>query len=381
LSQYVLTEEQTAFRESVRSFAEHKIGPIAAEIDRRGEIPEDIYQGLVAAQLHAVGIPEEYGGDGADAIASAIAVEEIARVCASTSTILTSNRLGITPLLRFGSEQQKREYLPEVSSGRALMAYALSERDAGSDLSGIRCRATRDSGDLVLNGAKAWVTSAGRAELMIAFAVIDSDEQPKASAFIVRKGDEGVTYGAPESKMGLKGSLTREVYFDGCRIPGDRLLGPERKGIGVALSTLEHTRVSIAAQAVGIAQGALDSALAYVQQRHQFARPISDFQGVQFMLADMGMQIAAARQLVYSAASMSNLRRKDLAFYGAAAKCFASDVAMRVTTDAVQLFGGYGYTTDFPVERMMRDAKITQIYEGTNQIQRMVMARHLLAGH
>ena len=367
------------FRAAARAVAQDKLGPHAAEVDERGDFPHENYAALVAAGLHAPGIPEELGGDGVDALSAAIAVEEVARVCASSSTILTSNKLGVTPLLLFGTPQQQRRYLPEVASGEALMAYAVSEREAGSDLAAMRCKAVATDGDWVLDGVKTWITSAGVARYLVVFAVTDPDAGSRGiSAFMVHADDAGIGYGEPERKMGLKGSITREVFFEGCRIPGDRLLGEPGKGLKVALATLDHTRVSIGAQAVGIAQGALDVAVDYVQQRRQFGQLLSDFQGVQCMLADMAMKVESARQMVYAAAARSTAKAPDLTFFGAAAKCLASDAAMSVTTDAVQLLGGYGYTKDFSVERMMRDAKITQIYEGTNQIQRIVVARQLL---
>ncbi|MGW1680054.1 acyl-CoA dehydrogenase family protein [Saccharopolyspora sp. NPDC002376] len=378
MTPYLLPAEYEDFRASVRAMAQDKIAPRAAEIDERGEFPHDVYDELVAAGLHAVGIPEQYGGDGADATAAAIAVEEVARACASSSTILTSNKLGVTPLLLFGTEEQKQRYLPEVASGKALMAYAISEREAGSDVAAMRCKAVREGDGYRLDGVKTWITSAGIAGLLVVFAVTDPEAGSRGiSAFVVHADDPGISYGPPEKKMGLRGSVTREVFFEDCLIPADRMLGEPGKGMRVALSTLDRTRVSIGAQAVGIGQAAVDASVGYVQERKQFGRPIGDFQGVQFKLADMGMQVTAARQLVYAAAARAD-GAPDLTFFGAAAKCFASDAAMRVATDAVQLFGGYGYTRDFPVERLMRDAKITQIYEGTNEIQRVVMARRLL---
>ncbi|HET8601242.1 MAG TPA: acyl-CoA dehydrogenase family protein [Segeticoccus sp.] len=376
---FLLPEMHEEFRAAARAVAEGKLAANAALVDERGGFAQESYDVLVASGLHAPGIPEQYDGDGVDALASAIAIEEVARVCASSSSIQTSNKLGTTPLLLFGTEAQRSAYLPDVASGAALMAYAISEREAGSDVAAMTCRATEDGDSYVLDGVKTWITSAGVARYLIVFAVTDPERGSKGiSAFVVHADDEGISYGAPERKMGLRGSVTREVYLEKCRIPADRLLGERGRGLRVALGTLDHTRVSIGAQAVGIAQGALDVALGYAKERQQFGRAISDFQGVQFMLADMAMRVEAARQMVYSAAARSEARASDLTFFGAAAKCLASDTAMAVTTDAVQLLGGAGYTRDFPVERMMRDAKITQIYEGTNQIQRVVMARQLL---
>jgi acyl-CoA dehydrogenase len=267
-----------------------------------------------------------------------------------------------------------------VAQGRSTFSYGLSEREAGSDTAAMKCRARRDGDGWVLQGQKSWITNAGVSDFYTVLAVTDPEGRrgSNVSAFVVEKADEGFTFGEKERKLGIKGSPTRELHFDHVRIPGDRLVGEVGDGLKIALRTLDHTRVTIGAQAVGIAQGALDFAVGYVKERRQFGRAVAEFQGLQFMLADMAMQVEAARQLVYAAAAKSERGDKDLPFFGAAAKCYASDVAMQVTTDAVQLLGGAGYVRDFPVERMMRDAKITQIYEGTNQIQRVVMARHLL---
>lgn len=377
---FSLPAEHQQLREIMRKFAVTHLEPYAATADDREEFAQPSYDALREAGFHAPGIPEEFGGDGADPLAAAIMVEEVARVCASSSTVLTSNKLGIAPLLLYGTPEQQLRYLTETAAGEALLAYAVSEREAGSDVASMTCEAIPDGDGYVLNGAKAWITSAGVAKYLIVFAVTDpGEERRRVSALVVHADDEGISYGRPERKMGLRGSVTREVLFDDCRIPADRLLGERGRGLSVALGTLDHTRISIGAQSVGIAQGALDVATAYVQERRQFGRPIADFQGVQFMLADMAMKVESARQMVYAAADRSERKAADLTYFGAAAKCVASDAAMAVTTDAVQLLGGAGYTKDFPVERMMRDAKITQIYEGTNQIQRMVIARHLFA--
>ena len=281
-----------------------------------------------------------------------------------------------------GSEELKKKYLGALARGEGGFSYCLSEPDAGSDAGGMKTRAVRDGDDWVLNGVKRWITNAGESEFYTVMAVTDAEKRTRGgiSAFVVEKSDAGVSFGAPEKKLGIKGSPTREVYLDKVRIPADRMIGEEGSGFATAMQTLDHTRVTIAAQAVGVAQGALDYALDYAKERQQFGKPIADFQGLQFMLADMGMKVEAARQMTYAAAGRSERGDKDLTFFGAAAKCFASDVAMEVTINAVQVLGGYGYTRDYPVERMMRDAKITQIYEGTNQVQRIVMARQLLAG-
>ena len=381
---FALSEEHEALRESVRALADDKIAPRAAEIDRTGEFPWDVYEALVRADLHAVHIPEAYGGGGADAIAAAIVIEEVARACASSSLIPSVNKLGTMPLILAASEEVKARYLTPVARGEAMFSYALSEPEAGSDAAAMKTRAVRSQAGYVLNGVKRWITNAGISKYYTVMAVTDPSAGPDGiSAFVLEDGDPGFSFGAPEHKLGIKGSPTRELYFDDCSIPASRLIGAEGEGFRIALRTLDHTRITIAAQALGIAQGALDYALGYVRERKQFGRPLAEFQGLQFMIADMAMQLEAARQLTYAAAArseraMAGERVDDLTFFSSACKCLASDVAMSVTTDAVQLLGGYGYVNDYPVERMMRDAKITQIYEGTNQIQRIVMARQLL---
>ncbi len=378
---YRLTDEHQAVREAVREVCAAKVAPHAAEADETGEFPKASYDALRAADFHAPHIPVEYGGAGADALATAMVIEEVARACASSSLIPAVNKLGTMPLILAGSEELKRKYLTPVAAGDAMFSYCLSEPEAGSDAASMTTRAVRDGDHWVLNGVKRWITNAGVSEFYTVFAVTDPTARSRGiSAFVVEKSDPGVSFGAPEKKLGIKGSPTREVYLDNVRIPADRMIGAEGTGFGTAMRTLDHTRVTIAAQAVGIAQGALDYATGYVQERKQFGKAVAEFQGVQFMLADMGMKLEAARQLTYAAAARSERGDADLTYFGAAAKCFASDAAMEITTDAVQLLGGYGYTRDYPVERMMRDAKITQIYEGTNQVQRIVMARQLLAG-
>ncbi|BCJ58492.1 acyl-CoA dehydrogenase family protein [Micromonospora endophytica] len=376
---YRLPEEHEAVREAVREVCTAKVAPHAAEADETGEFPKASYDALRAADFHAPHIPEAYGGAGADALATAIVIEEVARACASSSLIPAVNKLGTMPLLLAASEELKRRYLTPVAAGEAMFSYCLSEPEAGSDAASMTTRAVRDGDHWVLNGVKRWITNAGVSEFYTVFAVTDPAARSRGiSAFVVEKSDPGVSFGAPEKKLGIKGSPTREVYLDSVRIPADRMIGAEGTGFATAMKTLDHTRVTIAAQALGIAQGALDYAKGYVAERKQFGKAVAEFQGVQFMLADMGMKLEAARQLTYAAAGKSERGDADLTYFGAAAKCFASDAAMEITTDAVQLLGGYGYTRDYPVERMMRDAKITQIYEGTNQVQRIVMARQLL---
>jgi alkylation response protein AidB-like acyl-CoA dehydrogenase len=377
---YRLSDDHEAVRSAVREIAQDRIAPFAAEVDEQERYPQEAHDALVETDFFAPHIPEQYGGVGADALATCIVIEEIARVCASSSLIPAVNKLGSMPLIVAASEDVKQRYLTQVAAGRTSISYGLSEREAGSDTASMRCRAVRDGDDWALSGQKSWITSAGVSELYTVLAVTDPNcaRGNNVTAFVVEASDEGFDIGAKERKLGIKGSPTRELIFERCRIPGDRVVGEVGDGLKIALRTLDHTRVTIGAQAVGIAQGALDHALAYVKERRQFGRRVADFQGIQFMLADMAMQLEAARQLVYVAAAKSERGERDLPFFGAAAKCYATDMAMRVTTDAVQLLGGAGYTRDFPLERMMRDAKITQIYEGTNQIQRIVMARQLL---
>ncbi len=377
---FATSEDHEVLRGAVRSVAEDKIAPYAAQVDEESRYPQEAHDALVASDFFAPHVPAEYDGVGADALATCIVIEEVARVCASSSLIPAVNKLGSMPVILGGSEELKRRYLTPLARGEAGFSYGLSERESGSDTAAMRTRARRDGEDWVLNGQKSWITNAGVSDFYTVLAVTDPDGKRGAnvSAFVVEKSDEGFTFGAKERKLGIKGSPTRELHLDDVRIPGDRIIGAPGEGLRIALRTLDHTRVTIGAQAVGIAQGALDFAVGYVKERQQFGRAIAEFQGLQFMLADMAMSLEAARQLVYVAAARSERDDPDLPFFGAAAKCFASDVAMQITTDAVQLLGGAGYVRDFPVERMMRDAKITQIYEGTNQIQRLVMARQLL---
>jgi alkylation response protein AidB-like acyl-CoA dehydrogenase len=379
---YALSEEHQAIREAVRDLCDAKVAPYAAAVDEEARYPQEAADALLAADFHAPHVPEAYGGAGADALATVLVIEEVARACVSSSLIPAVNKLGSLPVQIAGSEELKQKYLGALARGEGGFSYCLSEPDAGSDAGGMKTRAVRDGDEWVLDGVKRWITNAGESEFYTVMAVTDVEKKTRGgvSAFVVEKSDAGVSFGAPEKKLGIKGSPTREVYLDKVRIPADRMIGEEGSGFATAMQTLDHTRVTIAAQAVGVAQGALDYALEYAKERRQFGKSIADFQGLQFMLADMGMKVEAARQMTYAAAGRSERGDKDLTFFGAAAKCFASDVAMEVTVNAVQVLGGYGYTRDYPVERMMRDAKITQIYEGTNQVQRIVMARQLLNG-
>ena len=379
---YALSEEHRAIREAVRALCDAKVAPYAAVVDEEARYPREAAEALQAADFHAPHVPEEYGGAGADALATCLVIEEVARACVSSSLIPAVNKLGSLPVQIAGTEELKKHYLGRLAAGEGGFSYCLSEPDAGSDAGGMKARAVRDGDHWVLDGVKRWITNAEESEFYTVLAVTDPERGTRGgiTAFVVEKSDQGVSFGAPEKKLGIKGSPTKEVYLDRVRIPATRMIGAEGEGFSIAMRTLDHTRVTIAAQAVGVAQGALDYALDYAKERQQFGRSIAEFQGLQFMLADMGMKVEAARQLTYAAAGRSERGDADLTFFGAAAKCFASDVAMEVTTNAVQVLGGYGYTRDYPVERMMRDAKITQIYEGTNQVQRIVMARQLLDG-
>ena len=373
-----LPEEHEESRAAIRALAEKEIAPHAAAVDEDARFPQEALDALNSSGFNAVHVPEEYGGQGADSVAACIVIEEVARVDASASLIPAVNKLGTMGLILRGSDDLKKKVLSEIADGK-MASYALSEREAGSDAAAMRTRAKADGDDWILNGSKCWITNGGKSAWYTVMAVSDPDKGANGiSAFMVHEDDEGFTIGPKERKLGIKGSPTTELYFENCRVPGDRIIGEPGTGFKTALATLDHTRPTIGAQAVGIAQGALDAAIAYTRDRKQFGRPVADNQGVQFMLADMAMKTEAARLMVYSAAARAERGEADLGFISAASKCFASDVAMEVTTDAVQLFGGAGYTVDFPVERMMRDAKITQIYEGTNQIQRVVMSRALL---
>ncbi len=373
-----LPEEHEELRAAIRALAEKEIAPYAAAVDEESRFPQEALDALNASGFNAVHVPEDFGGQGADSVAACIVIEEVARVDASASLIPAVNKLGTMGLILRGSDELKKKVLPEVADGK-MASYALSEREAGSDAASMRTRAKADGDDWILNGSKCWITNGGKSAWYTVMAVSDPDKGANGiSAFMVHEDDEGFTVGPKERKLGIKGSPTTELYFENCRIPGDRIIGEPGTGFKTALATLDHTRPTIGAQAVGIAQGALDAAIEYTKDRKQFGRSVSDNQGVQFMLAEMAMKVEAARLMVYSAAARAERGEPDLGFISAASKCFASDVAMEVTTDAVQLFGGAGYTVDFPVERMMRDAKITQIYEGTNQIQRVVMSRALL---
>jgi alkylation response protein AidB-like acyl-CoA dehydrogenase len=375
-----LSEEQKAFRAAVRQLAEERIAPRAAEVDATGEFSWDNFKDLVSMELPGMTIPVDYGGSGADHVTQAIMIEELARVCASTSLMMGVNGLATTPILNWASPETKARYLPPIAAGTSQASYCLSEADAGSDVAAMTTRAVADGDSWVLTGRKQWISGAGVSDIYVVFAKSDPAAGARGvSAFVVER-DWGVQIGKLEHKLGIHGSPTGEVILDEVRVPAANLLGRPGEGFKIAMHTLDRTRPMIGAQAVGIAQGAIDVAREYMKQRHTFGRPIAEYQGLQFMLADMAMKTEAARSLVYRACALIDEGDPDgeLNSIGAMAKCFASDAAMAVTVDAVQLLGGNGYTSDFPVERFMRDAKITQIYEGTNQIQRMVIARNLL---
>ncbi len=375
-----LTEEQHEFRRVLRQFCDERIAPLAAENDERGEFSWETFKALQALELTALQMPAEYGGTGADLVTCAIAAEELARADASASLMFLISKLGMLPVINFGSEELKHRYLPRIASGEIQASYCLSEADAGSDVAAMSTRAVRDGNNYVLTGSKVWITNAGISDVYLVFAKTDPAAGHRGiTAFLVEK-DWGVEVTKLEHKLGVRSSPTGQLALDGVPVPASHRVGEEGQGFYIAMHTLDRSRPTIGAQAVGIAQGALDYAIGYMNERRAFGHPIADFQGLQFMVADMAMKIEAARGLVYRACAIVDEGdpRRELSKIGAMAKAFASDVAMAVTTDAVQLLGGYGYTTDFPVERMMRDAKITQIYEGTNQIQRVVIAKRLL---
>jgi alkylation response protein AidB-like acyl-CoA dehydrogenase len=374
---FTLPSEYNDLRDSVRALSEKEIAPHAHAVDEDHRYPQEAHNALTKAGLFAAHVPTEFGGDGADALAACIIIEEVARVCASSSLIPAVNKLGSLPLILGGNKEQKERWLRPLAQGKGF-SYCLSESEAGSDASALKTKAERKGDGWVINGSKKWISNAGESHFYTVIAQTDPTLGSKGiTAFIVEKSDPGVSFGAPEKKMGFRGSPTREVYFDNVSIGDDRRISEIGKGFSLAMDTLDHTRITIAAQALGIAQGALDTAKQYSHERKQFGKEIFDFQGVQFMLADMAIAVETARQITYAAAAKSEREDKDLKFFSAVSKTYATDVAMKVTTDAVQVLGGYGYVSDYPVERMMRDAKLTQIYEGTNQIQRIVIARNL----
>jgi len=376
---YSIPEEFQDFRETIRKMVVERVAPRAAEIDEQAEYPRDIRELFASHDLMGLPFEAEHGGTGTGTLMLNIAVEEVAKACASSALILMIQELGTLPLRLFGTDEQKQRFLPRCASGEWSPAFALSEPEAGSDPGGMRTRAVLDGDEWVIDGTKNWITNLGVADFYICFAVTDPDEGHSRgiSAFVVEADRAGFSVGKLEKKMGIRGSPTGQPIFDNVRVPAENLIGEENRGFKVATATLDRSRLGVAAQAVGIAQGATDYAAAYAQERRQFGKPIAAFQGIQFKLADMESRTAAARELLYTACSKIDSGAADLGKYSAMAKLIASDTAMAVTTEAVQVLGGYGYVNEYPVERMMRDAKITQIYEGTNEIQRLVIARTL----
>jgi alkylation response protein AidB-like acyl-CoA dehydrogenase len=371
---YFLNEQQIMIRDLARQIAEEKVLPVRAELDEREEFPWEIMKDLAAADLFAIFVPEAYGGLGAGILDMCLAVEELSRACAGVAVTFASSALGAFPIILYGSEEQKAKYLPDIASGKKLAAFGLTEAGAGSDAAAMQTTARLDGDHYVLNGTKQWITNGGEAETYSVIAMTNRARGTRgASAFIVEKGTPGFSFGTKEKKMGIRSSATRELIFEDCRIPRENLLGREGQGFIAAMKTLDKSRPGIGAQALGIAQGAYEEAVRYSRERVQFGKPISSFQAVQHMLANMATKIEAARALIYSVARFQDSGAKDTGVESAMAKLYASDIAMEVTVDAVQILGGYGYMREYPTEKYMRDAKITQIYEGTNQIQRNVI--------
>jgi alkylation response protein AidB-like acyl-CoA dehydrogenase len=376
---YFLTEEQMMIRDLARQIAEEKVVPVREELDEKEEFPWEILKVIAQADLFGIFIPEEYGGLGKGSLELCIAVEELSKACLGVSTTYAANALGSFPLLLFGTEEQKKKYLPDIAAGKRLVAFGLTEANAGSDAAGIQTTARLEGNEYVLNGTKQWITNGGEAEIYTIIAITDRAKGPRgASAFVVERGTRGFQFGKKEKKMGIRASVTRELIFDNCRIPKENIIGKEGYGFVVAMKTLDSSRTGVGAQGVGVAQGAFDEAVKFARRRVQFGHPIISFQAIQHMLADMATDIEAARSLIYSVARYADSGAKDVSKESAMAKVFATDVGMRVTTNAVQVMGGSGYMREYPVEKMMRDAKILQIYEGTNQIQRNVIGQALI---
>ncbi|MCX5808171.1 MAG: acyl-CoA dehydrogenase family protein [Proteobacteria bacterium] len=376
---YSLTEEQKHIQTLARRIAEEKVVPIRAELDEKQEFPWSIMKTCAETGLFGINIPEEYGGIGGGTFENCIVVEELSRACLGVSVSYAASLLGAYPILLGGSEEQKKKYLPEIASGRKLGAFGLTEANAGSDAQGIRTEAKKVGDEYILNGTKQWITNGGEAEIYSVVAMTDKSKGGRgATAFIIEKGMEGFSFGKKENKLGIRASATRELVFQDCKVPKENVIGREGLGFILVMRTFDRTRPGIGAQAVGVAQGALEAAVNYAREREQFERKIISFQAIQHMLADMAMQVEAARALVYAVARYIDSNPKDFSKVSAMAKVFPSDIAMKVTVDAIQIFGGYGYMKEYPVEKMMRDAKILQIYEGTNQIQRNVISLELI---
>jgi butyryl-CoA dehydrogenase len=376
---YFLTEDQIMIRDLAKEIAEDKIIPVRAELDEKEEFPWDIMNTLAQSDFMGIYIPEEYGGMGKGGFEFILAVEELSKACLGVSTSYAANALGTYPILLYGSDEQKKKYLPVIASGKKLVAFALTEANAGSDAAGVQTTAKLEGNEYVLNGTKQWITNAGEAEIYTVIAITDRNKGARgASAFIVEKGTPGFSFGKKENKMGIRASSTRELIFENCRIPKENLISKEGMGFIVAMKTLDKSRTGVGAQGVGVAQGAFEAAANYAKDRHQFGKPVISIQAIQHILADMATQIEAARALVYAVAKYIDSEAKDISKESAMAKLFATDIAMKVTIDAVQVMGGAGYMREYPVEKMMRDAKILQIYEGTNQIQRNVIGQALI---
>jgi len=377
--EYFLTDIQKEIKELAHQIAEEKIRPVRAKYDEEEIFPWDVMEALAQADMFGLYIPEEYGGLGGGVFELCLAVEELSKVCGGIAVSYAATALGTFPILMYGSEEQKKKYLPDIAAGKKLAAFALTEANAGSDAAGIQTTAKLEGDHYIINGTKQWITNGGEAEIYTVFAMTDKSKGARgASAFIVEKGAPGFSFGKKEKKLGIRSSATRELLFDDCKVPKENLLGREGMGFIIAMRTFDTSRPGIAAQAVGIAQGALDEAIDYIREREQFGQKIISFQAIQHMIADMATEIEAARQLTYFVAKLIDSGVKDIGKYSAMCKLYASDVAMKVTVDAVQLLGGYGYMREYPLEKYMRDAKITQIYEGTNQIQRNIIAQHLI---
>jgi butyryl-CoA dehydrogenase len=376
---YFLDEEQIMIRDLARQITNEKVIPLRAELDEKEEFPWEVMKSLAQADLFGLYIPEEYGGFAKGGFELSLVIEELSKGCLGVSTTFAANALGTYPLLLQGTDEQKKKYLPDIASGKRLVAFALTEANAGSDAAGIQTTATLDGNEYVLNGTKQWITNGGDAEIYTVIAITNKSKGARgASAFVVEKGTPGFTFGKKENKLGIRSSSTTELIFDNCRIPKENLIGKQGMGFIVSMKTLDKSRVGVGAQGVGVAQGAFDAAVSFAKQRVQFGSPVISFQAIQHMLADMATHIEAARALVYAAAKFIDTGAKDVSKESAMAKLFATDVAMKVTVDAVQVMGGSGYMKEYPVEKMMRDAKILQIYEGTNQIQRNVIGQALI---
>ena len=376
---FMLTEQQQMMKKLFAEFAEKEVKPLAAEVDEDERFPRENVEKMKACKMMGIPFSREYGGAGADYLSYILAVEELSKKCGTTGVVLSAHTsLGTWPIEHFGTEEQKNKYLPDLCTGKKLAAFGLTEPNAGTDAAGQQTTAVKDGDDYILNGTKIFITNAGEADVYVIFAMTDKTKGTHGiSAFIVEKGTPGFTFGTKEKKMGIRGSSTYELIFTDCRIPKENLLGQEGRGFGIAMQTLDGGRIGIACQALGLAQGALDATIEFVKERKQFGRPIAKFQNTQFQIADMATQVEAARMLVYKAAIAKDTQKR-FSVEAAMAKLYAAEVAMDVTTKAVQLHGGYGYTREYDVERMMRDAKITEIYEGTSEVQRMVISGSLL---